>query len=166
MEQSVGQAAHRRYARLVALACGALYLAFIVAGFGLLSLWSNTEVIATQGLGLLDGPIMAAVSVLTLTALLFVRAPRAVGVGLDWAYAVLVALLAGLSYLLAGFVVGLVDVGVGAGVDVVLHALSSGYAVLATASAVLVALLYSWVISRRYDERGRPRWMWEDEFDA
>lgn len=156
----------RRHAMQIAFACGALYLALIVAAFGLLSLSTNTDVVSEPDIGELVGPSMAATAVVVVTGLLLLRRPRRSDIGLDWGYSLLVAASAMVSYTGAAFVGGVIDQGVEAGLHFGWVTAFGGYDVLIGILAFAVALLYSFVIARRYDERGRPRWTWEDDFDA
>ena len=156
----------RRHAAQIALACGLLYLALIVAAFGLLSLATDTDVVSEDHISDLVGPTMAAVSIVVVTLMLLVRGPRESDVGLDWGYSLLVGLAAMVAYTGSAFVGGVIDLGVDGGIHVGWVTAFGGYDVLAGLLAFGVALLYSFVIARRYDERGRPRWTWEDDFDA
>lgn len=156
----------RRHAVLVALACGLLYLALIVAAFGMTALATNTEIVPVSALSEYVGPAMAVVAVAVLTVMLVVRSPRPSDVGLDWGYSLLVGFAALLSYLASAFVFGIIDQGVEAGVQFGWLTVFGGYDVLIGLLAASVALLYSFIIARRYDERGRPRWTWEDDFDV
>lgn len=166
MSSSDRERQSRRHAAQIALACGILYLALVVAAFGLLSLATNTEVVAERQIGDLVGPSMAASSVVVVTGLLLLRRPRANDVGLDWGYSLLVGVAAALSYVAAAFIFGISDQGVTEGVHFGWLTLLGGYDVLLGVLGFSVALLYSFIIARRYDERGRPRWTWEDDFDA
>ncbi len=156
----------RRHAALVALACGFLYLALIVAVFGRTSLTTNTEVVPEAQISEYVGPFMAVVPILVLTLMLLLRRPRAGDIGLDWGYSLLAGIACMASYIAAAFLAGIIDQGLGEGVHFGWVTLFGGYDVLIGLLAAAVALLYSFIIARRYDERGRPRWTWEDDFDA
>lgn len=156
----------RQYTLIVALACGVLYLALIVAGFGLLELFSDAEVVAEVHLGALVGPLMVSAAVLTLTVLLALRPAKVTRVGLDWGYALLVAVASPVAYVLAAFLGGVADLGASEGLHFAVVTFLSGYNLLIAVLALLVSLGYSFTLARRYDQRGRPRWIWEDEFDV
>ncbi|MGV1034426.1 MAG: hypothetical protein ACOYBP_04315 [Microbacteriaceae bacterium] len=156
----------RRHALLIALACGALYAALIIAFFGLASLVTATDVVSEPHLSTMVGPTMVLMSVLVLTLMLALRGPHDNDNWIDWGYSLLTGIAAMAAYVATAFVGGIVDKGVDAGVHFGSVTLLGGYDVLVGVLGLLVALLYSFLIARRYDERGRPRWTWEDEFDA
>ncbi|HLP23404.1 MAG TPA: DUF6121 family protein [Microbacteriaceae bacterium] len=156
----------RRHAALVALACGVLYFALIVAVFGVVSLLTNTEVVANTGISPFVGPGMAAVAVALVTGMLVLRSPRAADDGLDWGYSLLTGVVAVVGYVIAAFALVSVDRGAADGAHFAWVTLLGGYDLVIGGLAVAVAFLYSFIIARRYDERGRPRWTWEDDFDA
>lgn len=156
----------RRYALVVALFCGALYLALLVAVFGFIALASNADVVSDERYSDFLGPMMAGVSVVTVTVLLALRAPRESDYLLDWGYSLLVGLVAALSYMLAGFLGAAAELGADDAVKFSFRTLFGGYDLAIAVLAFLTGLAYSFVIARRYDERGRPRWTWEDDFDA
>ena len=62
----------RAYAAVVAVFATFLYLALVVAAFGLISLATDTEVISDPSAGPLVGPVMTGAAVLTLFAFLLV----------------------------------------------------------------------------------------------
>lgn len=156
----------RQYTVLLALACGVLYLALIVASFGLLELFANTEVVSMPELGPLVGPLMVAAAVVTLTGMLLLRPARANDDGLDWGYALLVGIAATAAYVLMAFIAGVADLGAAEGLHFAFVTVLGGYDLLIAVLGVAVALAYSFTIARRYDQRGRPRWSWEDDFDV
>ena len=69
----------RAYATVVACFAAGLYLALLVAGFGLISLATNTEVIADSRAGPLIGPAMTGAAVALLLILLILFGRRAAG---------------------------------------------------------------------------------------
>lgn len=156
----------RRHAVVIALACGVLYLALLVACFGLASLATATDVVSEPHLSGLVGPSMAGVAVLVLTVMLVLRAPRDEDDWVDWGYSLLTGVAAMVAYIVTAFVGATLDKGLDEGVHFGSMTILGGYDVIVGLLGVLVALLYSLIIARRYDERGRPRWTWEDEFDV
>jgi len=154
----------RAYAIVVACFAAGLYLAVLVAAFGLISLGTDTEVIPDRSAGPLVGPIMAGVAVAVLLVLLIrtgIRVP-----GDQQRIAPLTALGAGLAcylaYCLTGGVAGALATG-----DLLHFALfaagqlASLYAIAVGVAAVVVMLLYQLVLVGRFRQRGRPRWPWE-----
>lgn len=162
--QSAGRA--RRHAAVIALACGVLHVALIIALFGVTSLLSESEVVSGPKVSLFVGPGMIAIAVLATTTMLLIRAPREADDGLDWGYSLLTGIVALASYVLASLVFGSVSLGMAEGLHFAWVTLLGGYDVIVGVLAAACALLYSFIIARRYDERGRPRWTWEDDFDA
>lgn len=158
----------RAYAIVVACFAAGLYLAVLVAAFGLISLGTDTEVIPDRSAGPLVGPIMAGVAVAVLLVLLIrtgIRVP-----GEQQRIAPLTALGAGLAcylaYCLTGGVAGALATG-----DLLHFALfaagqlASLYAIAVGVAAVVVMLLYQLVLVGRFRQRGRPRWPWEQPDD-
>ena len=160
----------RTYAAAVAVFAAFLYLAIVIAAFGLLSLATDTEVIADPKAGPLVGPIMTgSATVLVLLCLIAIGtrvsadnqriAPGiaiAVGVGAYFLYAAAGGIAGGvgdpsepLHYVLFAFA-----------------QLGSWYAISAGLAAFLVTLLYQLVLVGRFRQRGRPRWPWEHDDDA
>ena len=159
----------RAYAAIVAAFAAFLYLAIVVAAFGLISLATNTEVIADPSVGPIVGPVMTGAATLTVFAFLLslgLRVPAdkqrvmpgvALGVGFG-AYFVFAAAggIAGAAgdpsqpfhYFLFTFA-----------------QLGSWYAITAGIAAFLVTLLYQLVLVGRFRQRGRPRWPWENPDD-
>ena len=154
---------HQRYAVQIAVFATVLYAALVIAGFGLISLVLERDVVARGGLGPLIGPAMTATSVLlVLIALVAVamRVPQertrvslpvalVIGFGAYLFFGVAYGVLAGAR---SGSALGIV---VALGAQIV-----SPFAVVAGALAVLVSLLFLIVVSA-HREGGRPRWPWE-----
>lgn len=141
---------YRRYASAVAVFATALYLALLVAVFGLIALATGREPVS--GDGPLLGPIAAAAAVAVVLAVLLLaalRTPREHVRG-----SALRPLVAGIGAYLAYAVFTFGFLG--------------WYAVAAGLIALVVVLLFQLVIGARFDVRGRPRWPWEndDETDA
>lgn len=158
----------RAYATVVACFADFLYLALLVAAFGLISLGTNTEVISDPSAGPLVGPIMTGAAVAVLLVLLIVTGTR---VPADQQrIAPLAALGSGvvcyLAFCLAGGVAG--ALATGDALHFALFAvgqLGSAYAITVGAAAFLVTLLYQLVLVGRFRQRGRPRWPWEHPED-
>lgn len=155
----------RTYATVIAFFAAGLYLALVVAAFGLISLATDTEVVADPSVGPLVGPAMVGAATLMLLIFLVVLGTRvpadrqrvspavALGVGVA-CYAV---------YAVAGAVAGsLADQG-----DLLRYVLFAfaqlgGWpAITAGIAAFVVTLLYQLVLVGRFRQRGRPRWPWE-----
>lgn len=158
----------RRYAAVVAAFAGALYLALLVAGFGMLSLLLNRDVIDDPDAGPIAGPVMAGVSVAIVFGCMLVIALR---VPKDkQRVAPVTAFLVGLAAYFFFAVAGGVLLGAGRG-DPLGFVLSLGtqllspFAFAAGALAFVVLLLYMIVIASQVGDRGRPRWPWEKHDD-
>lgn len=154
----------RAYATVVACFAAGLYLALLVAAFGLISLGTNTEVISDPSAGPLVGPVMTGAAVAVLLVLLILSGTRVPGD--QQRIAPLAALGDGvacsLAFCLAGGVAG--ALATGDLLHFVLFAigqLGSAYAITVGAAAVVVTLLYQLVLVGRFRQRGRPRWPWE-----
>ena len=160
----------RAYAAVVAVFAAFLYLAIVIAAFGLLSLATDTEVITDPKAGPLVGPIMTgSATVLVLVCLIAIgtRVPGdkqriapgiaiAMGFGAYFVYAAAGGIAGGagdpaepLHYLLFAFA-----------------QLGSWYAITVGLAAFLITLLYQLVLVGRFRQRGRPRWPWEHDDDA
>lgn len=159
----------RAYAAVVACFAAGLYLALLVAAFGLLSLATNTEVISDPTVGPLVGPVMTGAAVVMLLVFLIVigirvpaerqRVSPAVAFGVGVAcYAVFIGAggVAGAAgdpsdpfrYFLFAFA-----------------QLGSWYSIIVGIAAAVVTLLYQLVLVGRFRQRGRPRWPWERDED-
>jgi hypothetical protein len=158
----------RKYAATVAVFATGLYLALLIAVFGVVSLLAGVEVIGDARAGQWPGPVAsAAATLLVLGCLLLIalRVPEArqrvapltaLGVGVA-AYLVW-ALFAGFSFLIGR--------GDPLGALIFFGGLLTGpFAMTAGIIAFVVALLYMLVLASRVADRGRPRWPWENEDD-
>lgn len=154
----------RRYGVQLSVFALALWGALVIALLGVVALMSNTEVISAPGYSVTLGPAALAVAALSFWLSLAPwhrpapppRMWRVTGCALITLASYLAALWLGaaLEAPLAG--AGVIVVGV----------LIHGYAAAVCAAAGVAAGAYFGAMARRYDERGRPRWSWEDEFDA
>jgi hypothetical protein len=158
----------RRYAATVAVFATGLYLALVIAVFGVISLLAGIEVVADPRAGLLTGPIAAAAATLLVLAGLLAIALRipeeqqrvgilralAIGAGAYLAYAffgALAVLFGRADPLAALFFLGTTLIG--------------PFAVAAGLIAFLIAVFYMLVLASRVAERGRPKWPWEKHDD-
>ena len=157
----------RAYATVVACFAAGLYLAVLVAAFGLISLATNTEVIADPSHGPLVGPAMVGAAVVMLLIFLIVLGRRVPAdkqrVAPGVAFGVAVACYA--VYIGIGGVVG------AAGDPsqpfhyflFAFDQLLSWYSLTVAVAAFAVTLLYQLVLVGRFRQRGRPRWPWEHD---
>ncbi|TFB48438.1 DUF6121 family protein [Cryobacterium tagatosivorans] len=155
---------YQKYATILAVFTAALYLALIVAAFGLVSLATDTDVVTQPDAGPLVGPGMAGAAVLLVFVLLLVlgvntppeRQRIAVG------FAVGTGLGAVAAFVVAGAV--LYAVGEGESISALTFASSmllGPYAAATGILAFIVVLVYSWILAARVGEHGRPLWPWE-----
>jgi amino acid transporter len=155
----------RTYAVVVAFFATGLYLALVVAAFGLVSLATDSDPIDDPAAGPLLGPIMVVASAVMLLVFLIVLGTRvpgdrqrlspgvALGVGVA-CYAV---------YIAAGGVAGSFA-HPGDPLHYFLFALAQLVrwpAITVGLAAFAVTLLYQLVLVGRFRQRGRPRWPWE-----
>ena len=140
---------------------GVGYLALLIAGFGLLSLLSDAEVLAVPGLGQAPGALGVAASVagFTITTVVALRRPRP-----SYGAAALIVVTAFLAYL-AGLLAGAVFAGVDAARAVAaLGGFATSWFAVVLAAAALVAGWSAVALVRT--RAARPRWPWEDDADA
>ncbi|WP_425840178.1 DUF6121 family protein [Microbacterium sp. PA5] len=159
MTSSPGPAAPGPVRPLAALAYGtAGFVALVIAGFGLTSLVTDTEVIAVPGLGALPGAagVVAATAAFVAVTWLIVRSARpAYGATAAVIPAVLLAHLAGVW--LGAIVVG---------TDPARAAAAAGGFAISPFAAVLLASAFvcAWAAVALVRTRAsRPRWPWEGE---
>lgn len=155
---------YRQYATILAVFTATLYLALIVAAFGLISLATDTDVVTQADAGPLVGPGMAGAAVLLVFILLLVlglnspQEQQRVAVGF--------AVGAGLASVAVFVVAGAVLYAVGEGQSISALTFASSmllgpYAAATGILAFLVVLVYSWILAARVGEHGRPLWPWE-----
>jgi Family of unknown function (DUF6121) len=155
---------YQKYATIVAVFATVLYLAAVVAAFGLISLATDLEVISEPGAGPLLGPTMtgaAVVLVLLLMLIVGLRTPPE-GQRIAPGYALATGIAAFGIFIVVG---GLLEV-VGDGqpfhlITFAVAMLLSPFAWAVGALGFVVTLLYTWIIALRFAERGRPLWPWE-----
>ncbi|GAA4177710.1 DUF6121 family protein [Gryllotalpicola koreensis] len=154
----------RKYAATVAVFASGLFLALLIAVFGVISLLAGIEVIADPRAGELAGPVAtAAATLLVIGCLLLIAlripesrqrvAPLAsfgIGVGAYLAW----SLFAALAFLFGrGDPVGaLIFFG---------GILLGPFAISAGVIAFVIALLFTVALASRVADKGRPRWPWE-----
>lgn len=134
------------------------FFAVIIAGFGLLSLLSDTDVLPVAGLGQVPGVVGTSLAVVgfAVTAWIVVRRPQP-----GYAGVVLIVVVVFLAYLVGVFV-GAVFAGVDAARTVAaIGAFATSWFAVVLASAALVG---GWAaIALVRTRAGRPRWPWEDD---
>jgi hypothetical protein len=155
----------RTYAAIVAVFAAFLYLAILVGAFGVISLITNTEVIADPDAGPLVGPIMTGAATLLVLVFLIAIGTRVPGdkQRISPGAALAIGFAAYIVFAAAGGIAG------AAGDPAqpfhyfifAFGQLSSWYAIAAGIAAFLVTLLYQLVLVGRFRDRGRPRWPWE-----
>ncbi|MFT4052165.1 MAG: hypothetical protein QM677_07955 [Microbacterium sp.] len=138
------------------------FFALVVAGFGLLSLLADAEVLSVPGLGQLPGVVAAAAAVtaFAIGAWLTVRAGRAVRAVRPSFGAVVAIVAASFLAYLAGLPVGAALSGVELGRALAADAeFATSWFAVVLASAALVA---GWAAVALVRTRARrPRWPWE-----
>lgn len=171
---------YRRYAFFLAFFALALYVALVVASFGMLSLFLNIEVIPETDAGPLVGPVMVGAATISLLLVLWAGVGRA-GAAMHTVPVSLVLLAAALSYLVygitGGIVYGLNSMNVGnpnapsvqggtasepvTGFVFLGEQLTSPFAGAVAFWAGVIALLYFVLLIWRAHGGQRPRWPWE-----
>lgn len=167
---------YRRYAFVLAIFALGLYLALVVASFGMLSLFLNREVVSQSDAGPLVGPAMvgAAIGVLLIVMWAAVARLRAPMHTVPVSYVVLASALSYLAYgLVGGIVYGLGERSAGiegssgvasepvSGLIFLSQQLTSPFAAAVAAWSAVVALLYFVLLIWRANGGQRPRWPWE-----
>ncbi|WP_223691853.1 DUF6121 family protein [Leifsonia poae] len=155
----------RSYAAIVAVFAAFLYLAILVAAFGLISLATNTEVISDPAVGPLVGPVMCGAAVLTVFGFLL-----AIGTHVP-AERQRISTIVALTVGFAAYIIFAAAGGVaGAAGDpaqpfhyflFAFDQLGSWYSITAGIAGFVITLLYQLVLVGRFRQRGRPRWPWE-----
>ncbi|MGO4104368.1 DUF6121 family protein [Leifsonia sp. YAF41] len=155
---------YQKYATIVALFATMLYGALVVAALGLISLATNLEVLPETDAGPLVGPSMvggAVILVFVMLLILGIGGPAArERVAVGWAF--LTGLCALLIYVFIGALLYAIDTG--ALVDLLIFTyaqLQSPFAWATGILAMIVTLVYSWILAARVGEHGRPLWPWE-----
>jgi hypothetical protein len=155
---------YQRYATVVAVFTTVLFAALLVAGLGMVSLFTNLEVSAARSGGPLVGPTMTAAVVLFVLVMLLVLGvntppeKQRVAVG----FALATGAGAFVLYVLTGAV--LVAAGSRDAVAGILFGgemVAGPFAVTVGVLAFVVTLAYSILLASHYGEHGRPLWPWE-----
>ncbi len=154
----------RKYATIVAVFAMVLYLALIVAAFGVISLATNIDVITERNAGPLIGPSMAGASVLLVFIMMLILGvntpPERQRVAVGYAMAT------GIAAFGIFVVVGALLFAAGEGQPFHVITFSAGmllspFAVATGILAFVVVLAYSWILASHLGEHGRPLWPWE-----
>jgi len=159
---------YRKYAIATAAFSAMLYVALVVAAFGVLSLLLDRDVIAATDAGALLGPIMVTVSVLVLVWVVLGAALRAPA-PLTRVPVVTVAgagLAAYLSYCVSGGV--LYSLGAGelfSSVIFIGRELVGPFAIAVLICGWVVAVLFFLVLLARNNGSGAPQWPWQKDDD-
>jgi len=155
---------YQKYAITLAVFAAALYAALIVAGLGVVSLLTNTDVIVDPLAGPLVGPSMvlaAAVFVTFRMVLIGVRTrPERQRVMLG--YALVTGIASGALFIVVGGVLYLLGSGdLPAATDFSAALLIGPFPLLTGIFGFIVTLLYSWLLAAHVGQGGRPLWPWE-----
>ncbi len=154
----------RNYATVVAFFAAFLYLAILVAAFGLISLYWNIEVIDVADAGPLVGPVMVGCATIAVLVSLIVRG-RSVPAD-EQRIAPLTALLVGVIAYVVFVLSGGIAYAVGGGeplgfLTFSFHMFASWFSLSTGIAAAVVAFVYQLVLVGRFQQKGRPRWPWE-----
>ena len=154
----------RNYATVVAFFAAFLYLAILIAAFGLISLYWNIEVIDVADAGPLVGPVMVGCATIAVLVSLIVRG-RSVPAD-EQRIAPLTALLVGVIAYVVFVLSGGIAYAVGGGeplgfLTFSFHMFASWFSLSTGIAAAVVAFVYQLVLVGRFQQKGRPRWPWE-----
>lgn len=156
----------RTYATVVACFAAMLYLAILVAAYGLISLAFDVDVIDVADAGPLVGPVMTGCATLAVLIALIVRG-RSVPADeqrIAPVSALLVGLLAYAVFVLGGGVAYAIGGSDPLGfLTFSFHMLGSWFAIVTGIAAMVVAFVYQLVLVGRFRQKGRPRWPWEHD---
>jgi small neutral amino acid transporter SnatA (MarC family) len=156
----------RNYATVVAFFAAFLYLAILVAAFGLISLYWNIDVIDVPDAGPLVGPVMVGCATIAVLISLVVRG-RSVPSD-EQRIAPLTALLVGVIAYVVFVLSGGIAYAVGGSeplgfLTFSFHMFASWFSVATGIAGAVVAFVYQLVLVGRFQQRGRPRWPWEHD---
>lgn len=155
---------YQRYASVVAVFATVLYLALVVAAFGMISLLTDLDVISEPDAGPLVGPSATGASVLLVFVMMLQNGlktrPEWQRVNLGF------ALGTGVAAFGVFIIVGALLYAVGAGalfepISFAVATLLRPFSWAIGALALIVALVYSWLLASRMAERPRLLWPWE-----
>lgn len=157
---------YQKYAIVVSVFAAVLYLSLIVAGFGMISLITDREVIDEPLAGPVLGPVMVGVPVVLLFALMvklgITTRPERQRVALG--YAIGSGFAATATFVVVGFVGFSLEGG-----DAVPFAgslLISPFSAITGVFAAIVVLSYSLILATQQGQHGRPLWPWESRDDG
>ena len=152
---------YQKYAVVVAVFAAVLYLSLLIAGFGLVSLIADREVIDEPLAGPVLGPVMAGVAVVLVFALMVKRGitTRPENQRIALGYSIGSGFAAAASYIVVG-AVGLALQG-GAALAFGGSLLISPFSVITGMFAAAVVLSYSLILASQQGKHGRPLWPWE-----
>ncbi|MEJ3404464.1 DUF6121 family protein [Rathayibacter sp. YIM 133350] len=160
--------AYQRYAVVVAAFATALYLALVVAAFGMLSLITDLEVISDRDAGAFVGPTMVGITVIGVAlsmVMLGIRRPPAqqrIYIGLP----ILVGLGAYFVYLIVGAILAVVGEGDPFAFVLFLGGhLGDPFAISIGVLAIPVVIAYEATLVARGHGGSRPHWPWERDED-
>lgn len=141
--------------------CSALYVALVVAGWGFVSLLTNTDPIPAHDVGPLVAPVSVGVSVLVVFWSLGRRGQKSLlsgGAGATLGAALTVAVSAVVAYLVVGAALAIVASGVFVdGLIFLGGQAATWYSLVIVASALAAALGFASLRGRA----GTPQWPWE-----
>lgn len=158
----------RKYAAMMAMFAGGLYVALLVASFGVIALGFNIDVIADRSAGPLVGPVMAIVAVAVVFFSLLelgLRVPEAKQ-RIAFGRALLIGIGAYALYAISGGI--LVAIGDKDPLRFVFFTgeeLLSPFSIVVGAWALIIALLYMLILAGRVRSHGTPKWPWEKDDD-
>jgi hypothetical protein len=155
---------YQKYATTVAVFAAVLYAALLVASFGMISLFTDLEVINDPDVGSLVGPVMTVAAVLLVfTTMLFlgVRTPPeqqriVIGYAIGSGFAAIAAFVVTGALLHTGEEGVLFNL-----LSLPADVLRGPFAWTVGILAFIVTVAYSWLLAARFTERGRPLWPWE-----
>ncbi len=160
----MGENNERRFGVLVACFAATLYLALVVATFGLVGLFTDREVLAGPPHGpLLEPTMVAAAALAVFIECVFMSRIRAgATLGVSLVRSIAVGFVAYLVYLVTGgIVVGVSAGGVMSGVvfigEIALTPFAAAIGIIATVTTILFAAAIAYRARNDY----RPRWPWE-----
>ncbi|MFT3798128.1 hypothetical protein [Microbacterium sp.] len=134
------------------------FFALLIAGFGLVSLYSGADILAVPGLGQVPGVVGTGLATLAFGGIMWIAAHRRRP---SYASAGVAAVAAFLAYLL-GLLVGAVLAGTDAGLALAaIGGFATSWFAVVLAAAALVA---GWAcIALVRTRAARPRWPWEHD---
>jgi FtsH-binding integral membrane protein len=157
---------YQKYAIVVSVFAAVLYLSLIVAGFGVVSLITDREVIDEPLAGPVLGPVMAGVPVVLVFALMvklgITTRPEHQRVALG--YAIGSGFAASATFVVVGAVGFALEGGAAAPFAGTL--LTSPFTVITGLFGAIVVLSYSLILATQQGQRGRPLWPWERRGDT